>query len=169
MTNQKGANMAVKKRNPDASQSADSNGIVYGGLDDMVGILLQRAHNTAFKKFTRDMGEDFKPGFYTTLSLLEKNPGMSQKALAHALRRDPSTLVPFLDQLEKREWLVRKRSETDRRAHELYITAAGASAAKTFDKQVNAIEARIEALMGAEENRKFKELLMKFERLHNQE
>lgn len=154
-----------KKTTTDAKLNS-SEELVYDGLDNMVGILLQRAYNTANKDFFSKMGPEFKPGFYTTLSLLEKNPGLSQKTLARALRRDASTLVPFLDQMEKKGWLFRKRSETDRRAHELYITPEGANAARGFDKQVKSIERKIEKQMGAEDNRKFKQLLAKFEAIY---
>ena len=135
----------------------------FGVLDDMAGILLQRAFIAATKYFNREMGKDFQPGYYTTLSLLEKNPGISQKALAKAIRRDASTLVPFLDKMEKKGWVTRKRSESDRRAHELQITNAGAAAARRFDKKVQAIESLIEDQLGVKENRKLKELLARFE------
>jgi DNA-binding MarR family transcriptional regulator len=161
--------MTVKKKQAKTHMSAASSDIVYGGLDQMVGILLQRAHYSGFKKFSQEMGPEFKPGFYTALSLLEKNPGLSQKSLAQELRRDTSTLVPFLDKMEKRGWLVRKRSEIDRRLHELYITPEGADAARRFDKKVKAIERDIERRMGADDNRKLKELLAKFDEVYGRE
>ena len=158
-----GDGMADKSQKLEKNAEVAGNDLNYGGLDDMAGILLQRAFNAATKYFNREMGKDFQPGYYTTLSLLEKNPGLSQKALAQAIRRDASTLVPFLDKMEEKGWVIRKRSKTDRRAHALHITTAGAAAAKLFDKKVKAIESLIEVQMGTKENRQLKELLVKFE------
>lgn len=134
-----------------------------GALDDMIGIALIRAHNGAYKYFYRSMDKDMKPGFYTSLSLIQKNPGLTQKALAEAIQRDPSTIVPILDTFEKRNWIVRQRSETDRRAHALYLTPAGKAAAKRFDRKVGDIEAKIQAHFGEKNSRELKALLKELE------
>ena len=140
-------------------------GLDYGDLDEMSGIVLQRAFTTSTKYFSDYMGSEFKPGFYTALSVLEKNPGLTQKALAQAIRRDTSTLVPFIDRMEKNGWVVRKQSATDRRAHELYLTEAGLETAAKFDKKVCELEASIKKKMGAKDYLQFKRLLESYERI----
>ena len=131
----------------------------------MIGIALIRAYNGAYKFFYRSMDTEMKPGYYTSLSLILKNPGLTQKALAEAIQRDPSSVVPMLDAFEKQAWIIRRRSEKDRRAHELYLTPAGKTAAKRFDKTVGAIEAKIAAHLGQKNSRELKTLLNKLEAL----
>lgn len=157
--------MGPKSQSAKKVQAPDIDGIDYGDLDNMSGIVLQRAFSTSTRYFREYMGSEFKPGFYTALSVLEKNPGLTQKALAHAIRRDTSTLVPFIDHMEKNKWVVRKRSETDRRAHELYLTEEGLKTAAAYDKKVCDLEASIKKQMGAQNYRKFRELLETYEGL----
>lgn len=140
-----------------------------GELDDMIGIALIRAYNGAYKFFYNSMDTEMKPGFYTSLSLILKNPGLTQKALAKAIQRDPSSVVPMLDAFEKKSWIVRQRSEKDRRAHELYLTPAGKAAAKRFDREVGEIEAQMAAHLGQKNSRELKALLNKLEALFEED
>lgn len=137
----------------------------FGDLNDMSGILLQRSFYSATRYFGKYMGKDFKPGFYTTLSLLERNPGITQKTLAASIQRDTSTLVPFLNHMEKHGWVVRKRSPTDKRAHELHLTKAGFKQAEKLDNKVRALEQRIEDSMGSKDAQRLKQLLKKYEKI----
>ncbi len=141
----------------------------FGELDDMVGIALIRAYNGAYRYFYRSMDPEMKPGFFTSLALIDKNPGLTQKALAKAIRRDPSTVVPILDAFEKQGWIIRKRSAQDRRAHALYLTPAGRRAARRFRRKVAAIEASIEAELGRQKSRDLKALLKKLEQFFDQQ
>lgn len=143
--------------------------IDFGELDEMVGIALIRAHGAAYKYFYRSIDENMKPGYYTSLSLIRRNPGLTQRSLATAARRDPSTIVAVLDALEKRGWIERRRSEADRRAHALFLTPAGAAAARNFDRKVRRLEAEIEARFGAANTDRLKTLLRKLEALFLQD
>jgi len=155
--------MKSKSEKNDNSKLVSKEQLDFGDLDDMIGIIVQRSFHTATKFFRKFMGPDFKPGFYTSLSLIEKNPGLTQKSLAKAIRRDTSTLVPFLDNMEKNGLAVRKRSTTDRRAHGLYLTKSGFKTAKHYDEKVRDLEAKIAKKMGARDMTQLKKLLRKFE------
>lgn len=135
----------------------------FGPLDEMLGIALQRAFYAAYSHFNRYMGDDFQPGFYSTLALLKRNPGMSQKALAAAIRRDKSTLVPFLNKMEKRGWVVRQRSQNDGRAHELYLTDVGTAMADAFEEKVVALETTLAHAMGQDDRATLVRLLQKLD------
>jgi DNA-binding MarR family transcriptional regulator len=111
---------------------------------------------------------DMKPGFYTSLSLILKNLGLPQKALAKAIQRDSSTIVPMLDAFENKNWIVRQRREEDRRAHALNLTPAGKTAAKHLNKKVGIIEAKIAAHLGQKDTRELKALLNRLEALFEQ-
>lgn len=155
--------MANKAQTIKPPAKADEETVELGNLADMVGIALIRAHGAAYRYFYKSIDSDMKPGYYTSLSLILKNPGLTQRSLAEAMRRDPSTLVPILDALEAQGWVVRERSRTDRRAHALYLTTAGKSVARRFDRKVARLEAEIEASFGQHNSRKLKALLRKLE------
>jgi len=155
--------MKMKPNNQRSQTSSSERVLDYGGLDEMIGIALLRAYNTAYKFFYESIEKEFRPGFYTTLSLIQKNPGLTQKALAHAIGRDPSTIVPILDQLEDKGWVVRRRSEVDRRAHALHATPTGAAMARRLDKKVTSVEAKIEESFGRANNRQLLNLLKSFQ------
>ena len=55
-------------------------------------------------------------------------PGQSQQALARHLRTQPSRIVAFVDDLEGRELIERRRNPQDRRLHALYLTPKGQEA-----------------------------------------
>jgi DNA-binding MarR family transcriptional regulator len=59
------------------------------------------------------------------LRLLAREGGISQRALAERLGTAPSRVVVLVDGLEGKGLVSRRRSETDRRNHELHLTEAG--------------------------------------------
>ena len=61
---------------------------------------------------------------------LSKSPGLSQRHLAAALNLRKSTVSRLVSSLEKRRWIVRARSESDRRVFEVSLTDEGRLAAE---------------------------------------
>ncbi|MDG4790961.1 MarR family transcriptional regulator [Micromonospora sp. WMMD1102] len=59
------------------------------------------------------------------LRLVGHNPGISQKAASKQLGVGPSRVVAVLDRLERQGHVERRRSATDRRSHEVHLTAEG--------------------------------------------
>jgi len=55
---------------------------------------------------------------------LERNEGIRQVALAERLEIQPMTLVRMIDQLANEGLVERRPDPADRRAHQLYLTAA---------------------------------------------
>jgi DNA-binding MarR family transcriptional regulator len=106
-------------------------------------------------------GEALTPGEFGLLVLVERNKGLSQMALARALAIDRSTLVPILNRLQARGFLMRHASPTDGRTHALALTPAGEKALAKFARLVKAHEKRITAGLSAAETRTLIELLEK--------
>ncbi|HTQ35934.1 MAG TPA: MarR family winged helix-turn-helix transcriptional regulator [Steroidobacteraceae bacterium] len=65
------------------------------------------------------------PAEFGTLVLCEQNPGMAQFQIAAALDIDKASVVAVVDRLEELGWLLRRRSNHDRRRYGLYLTAEG--------------------------------------------
>jgi DNA-binding MarR family transcriptional regulator len=59
------------------------------------------------------------------LRVIAVEPGRSQQALSDQLGLLPSRVVAFVDDLERRGYLERRRNEADRRLHALHLTTAG--------------------------------------------
>lgn len=135
-----------------------------GLLPGLLGYALRRAQSAVFADFAATFtraGEALTPGEFGLLVLVERNPGLSQMALARALGIDRSTLVPILDRLQARDFLVRRASPTDGRTHALALTPAGAKALARFSGLVKAHEKRIAVGLSAGEIRTLIELLDK--------
>ena len=100
--------------------------IDFGPLGRLVGFNLRMAQEASFQGFSRrsqQIGES--PGRFATLTLIARNPGISQTALSHANGRDKSSLTPVVEALVRRGLVQRKRVRDDRRAYRLNVTAAG--------------------------------------------
>ena len=61
----------------------------------------------AFSRQSQEIGES--PGRFATLTLIERNPGISQTELSQAAGRDKSSLTPVLEDLVRRGLIERKR------------------------------------------------------------
>ncbi|AXE38384.1 putative HTH-type transcriptional regulator [Acidipropionibacterium virtanenii] len=59
------------------------------------------------------------------LRLIGGNPGIGQKAASRQLGVVPSRIVTVLDRLERLGAVERRRSTTDRRSHQLFLTSRG--------------------------------------------
>jgi DNA-binding MarR family transcriptional regulator len=80
------------------------------------------------------------PAEFGTLVLCEQNPGLAQFQIAAALDIDKASVVAVVDRLEELGWVVRRRSNQDRRRHGLHLTAAGAHQAEVLRKQAGQVE-----------------------------
>ncbi|MFC4908985.1 MarR family winged helix-turn-helix transcriptional regulator [Actinomadura gamaensis] len=70
---------------------------------------------------------DLTPPQAGLLRMLKARPGGSQRELADRLGMPPSRFVPFVDTMEQRGLVERRRNPDDRRLHALYLTEAGES------------------------------------------
>ena len=89
--------------------------IRFGPLETWVGFNLRMAQEHAFQAFSRrsqEIGES--PGRFATLTLIARNPGISQTELSHANGRDKSSLTPVVEDLVRRGLVERKRMRDDR-------------------------------------------------------
>jgi len=97
-----------------------------GVLPRLLGYHLRCAQVAMFQHFNSRLGEyGISPPQLGALVLIEANPGISQSAIADALRFDRSTLVQIIDRLEDRGLVMREVSPHDRRSHALKLTEVG--------------------------------------------
>lgn len=96
------------------------------GLTHLVGYAASRAALEMRKIFAHHMQPlDLKIVDYCILVLVAANPQVNQKQLGQALDISAPNMAVTLDRLVERGWVRRVRSERDRRAQHIHLTAAG--------------------------------------------
>ena len=127
------AQLPVLSRKPDGASSrargrtgALVDGIDYAPLSEWLGFHLRMAQIASFQAFAREVGEvDLPPGRFALLTLIGRNPGISQTVLSRAAGRDKSTLTPALRDLKRRGLIARDRLARDKRSYHLTLTPEG--------------------------------------------
>lgn len=108
------------------AQAPDSDKLDHGILHEFIGMYLRRAHEVAYEDFRMRLGEDaLHPGYFTILTLIVRNPRISQTQIGAASARDKSSVTKALRWMEDEGLIVRLRSARDRRIHLSVATEKG--------------------------------------------
>ena len=108
------------------AQAPDTATLDHGILHDFIGLYLRRAHEVAYEDFRTRLGEDaLHPGYFTMLTLIVRNPRISQTQIGAASARDKSSVTKALRWMEDAGLIVRLRSDRDRRIHLSVATPKG--------------------------------------------
>ncbi|MHA7776734.1 MarR family winged helix-turn-helix transcriptional regulator [Roseibium sp. M-1] len=95
-------------------------------LRTLLGYQMKRTFNVIQSDLTKTLKPfDLRMLTYTALILIVDNPGLRQSQLAEAMDIERPNLVVIVDELERRELILRDRVESDRRAYALKATLAG--------------------------------------------
>jgi len=114
MINDNGAKRTLFTMNPKQNES------------DRVAFLLSQLGGRAAQEFARLLQPlGLTPADAGILRLVARSGGISQQALAAALNMHASRLVALIDELEKRNLLVREVHPSDRRLYSLALTDKG--------------------------------------------
>src|SRR5512147_2887253 len=152
----KGVNARSPQRRRGKNGEAVAESIKFGPLDHWVGFNLRMAQEAAFQAFSRRsqaIGEH--PGRFATLTLIARNPGISQTELSHANGRDKSSLTPVVEDLVKRGLVTRQRMESDRRAYRLNVTAAGKKVLIRLTRCARQHERKLDRIIGPRDRKQF--------------
>jgi DNA-binding MarR family transcriptional regulator len=134
----------------------------FGPLAGWIGFNLRMAQETSFHAFSRrsrEIGES--PGRFATLTLIGRNPGISQTELSHANGRDKSSVTPVVEDLVRRGLVERKRERSDRRAYRLNLTPAGRKTLVDLMRCARRHERNLDRLIGRGERKRFLTILKK--------
>lgn len=146
-------------KNGHASQAGDD-AMNYGPLAHWVGFNLRMAQEAAFQAFSRrsqEIGES--PGRFATLTLIARNPGISQTELSLAAGRDKSSLTPVVEDLVRRGLLARKRMRLDRRTYRLHVTPAGKKTLIQLTRCARRHERILDGIIGLRDRKRFIQIL----------
>jgi len=134
--------------------------IRFGPLEYWVGFNLRMAQESAFQAFSRrsqEVGES--PGRFATLTIIARNPGISQTELSHANGRDKSSLTPVVEDLVRRGLVERKRVRQDRRTYRLNLTPAGKKTLTMLTRCARRHERVMDGIIGQRDRRRFIQIL----------
>jgi DNA-binding MarR family transcriptional regulator len=136
--------------------------INFGPLATWIGFNLRMAQESAFQAFSRrsqEIGES--PGRFATLTIIARNPGISQTELSLAAGRDKSSLTPVVEDLVRRGMVERKRMRDDRRAYSLNLTAVGKKTLTQLTRCARRHERNLDGIIGMRDRKRFIQILKK--------
>jgi DNA-binding MarR family transcriptional regulator len=123
--------------------------IDLGPLPDLIGYVLRRAQLAVFQDFFAAFAPfDIRPAQFSVLTIIERNPGLTQTKVAEALGIKRTNFVGMLDELETRGLAERRQTARDKRSYALYLTADGAALMRKLRPVLKAHEARMVARLG---------------------
>lgn len=140
--------------------------IDFGVLDEFLGYRLRRAQMNFFAKFgevCEDLG--ISPGLFAVLAIVERNPGLTQTAVAQALGNDRSAMVAAVDKLESKNLLERRPAINDRRSYALFMTEEGNRFFENAVQRVSCYENEMAKCLDGDNEKQW--LLNALERLAN--
>jgi DNA-binding MarR family transcriptional regulator len=146
------------RRSKNGKSAAES--INFGPLEYWVGFNLRMAQESAFQAFSRrslEIGES--PGRFATLTIISRNPGISQTELSHAAGRDKSSLTPVVEDLVRRGLVERKRMNHDRRTYRLNVTPAGKRTLTMMTRCARQHERVLDHIIGTRDRKRFLQIL----------
>jgi DNA-binding MarR family transcriptional regulator len=127
-----------------------------------IAFLLAQLGAHTSERFAARLAElDLTPAHVGVLRVVGQNPGLSQQALSERLGSLPSRIVRLVDELEQRGLVERRRSQTDRRNHELYVAESAGEQLGAVLAAVGEHDAEITGGLTAAEKRALAELLGK--------
>jgi DNA-binding MarR family transcriptional regulator len=95
------------------------------------------------------------------LTLIGRNPGISQTVLSRAAGRDKSTLTPALRDLKKRGLIVCERLARDRRSYHLSLTPEGHALLQRLTQCAARHERNLDRIVGPRDRARFLRTLRK--------
>jgi DNA-binding MarR family transcriptional regulator len=121
--------------------------------------MAQEAAFQAFSLLSQEVGES--PGRFATLTLIARNPGISQTELSLANGRDKSSLTPVVEDLVKRGLVERKRMDSDRRTYRLNLTPSGKKVLTMLTRCARRHERNLDRVIGERDRKRFIQILKK--------
>jgi DNA-binding MarR family transcriptional regulator len=137
--------------------------VKLGALADSVGFLLRLAQLRAFDDFFSDHGpRGLKPGEFSVLWVIARNPGIRQSVLGQRLMIKRAHMTKLIRAMEDAGFVTRRIPDRDRRAVELTLTPAGESEVANAGARFFDYEQRTGAPLDDREQAALLALLKKF-------
>jgi DNA-binding MarR family transcriptional regulator len=120
-------------------------------LSGYIGYVLRRAEGVIFADCIDTLSTlNLRPTQFAVLVLIDQNPGTSQSSVSAALGIQKANFVATIADLEARELVWRRNSNSDGRSYSLGLTARGRTVLQQAAELQSVHEARLVAQIGAE-------------------
>jgi DNA-binding MarR family transcriptional regulator len=134
--------------------------IELGALGRSLAFHVRKAQLALQRRGLRSVSsQQVGPAEFGALVLCEQNPGMAQFQIAATLDIDKASVVAIVDRLEELGWLLRRRSNHDRRRYGLCLTPEGQRQVQILRRQAEEAEAFAQKLYTPEEMEQLLSLL----------
>lgn len=95
-------------------------------IEDLIGYALRRAQGVVYADLNGALARvSLRPLQFTLLLMVAENPGASQSGVCEALGIQKANCVPTMSELERRGYIIRRKSSADARSYQLHITHKG--------------------------------------------
>jgi DNA-binding MarR family transcriptional regulator len=144
--------------------------IDYGELNERIGYLLRRAQLAVFSDFFQTFSDfGISPAQYSILTVIGRNPGLSQTEVADALGIKKTNFVAVIKDLEKCGPVLRTAMPKDKRSFALTLSPSGVSLLTKLHAAAREHENRIRSMFGADQYAALMKPLLGLTRLERQE
>lgn len=141
---------------------ADDATITIQGLGSRCGYLIARAHRMMFRRATAALApHQLSPRDLGVLSALSAAQPCSQQRLAAIIGVSAPAMLGFVDELESRGLVSRRRNAADRRAYDLTLTDVGTTKLAAGRRIAADLQSWIVSVLGQEADDDLRELLCK--------
>ncbi len=143
--------------------TAGREAVSEAGLTESIGFLLRMAQLKVFARFFEDLGEyGLRPGEFSVLITIARNPGMRQGQLAAAMSIKPAHMTKMVRGFEDQGLVTRRVPEDDRRAVELTLSPKGEAHVARLQPHFYEFDRSQQASLSDEEMVELRRLLRKF-------
>ena len=137
--------------------------VSLGELGHSLGFLLRLAQLKAFEDFFSGHGpRGLKPGEFSVLFTISRNPGIRQSVLGQRLMIKRAHMTKLIRSFEDNGLVSRRIPDDDRRSIELTLTAKGVAEVETISEAFFAYEATTGAPLTSRERDQLSTILKKF-------
>ena len=133
--------------------------MTVSSADGVAFLLAQLGHHAATLFAEQVAAIELSPPQAGILRAIAAEPGRSQQALCAQLGMLPSRIVVYVDELEERGYVERRRNPDDRRLHALHLTAAGKRLMRKLSELAHQHELRLTAALDPEQYSALRALL----------
>jgi DNA-binding MarR family transcriptional regulator len=144
--------LKASRRPPDRALPVavmDDPAVDPGILGATVGHLMRMAYEAAYSDFAERLGPgSVRPGDFSLLSVISRNPGITQVSLGRAAGRDKSSVTNALRAMEDAGLIRRERVEGDRRTYASFLTEAGSKFYSEMEQAALLHIERVNAVIG---------------------
>ncbi len=129
-------------------------------LEESTGFLVVRTARTMKKALDTKLSEyGLTTSQLTVLNALAKEDGLSLSVVGKRVYLDKPAITGLADRLEKDNFVERRRTSTDRRVIQLFLTDKGSNLLQELDEIATKVDQQLVSVLAPEELTEFRNLL----------